>query len=281
MVKLRNITLAALAGAALVAAQGARADEQPSAAPATGQGAPAGDQDGSWTTSYGMIFSLENVFQNTGILNDFDGGVGLQLNRDPTTAWRFSVNLGHTSNPVVVETTTINGVTSKSLAIPTGSCGAVNDLFGAGPNDLGCTSTFDVGVGAMYVKRLTAASLSPYAGLGGSLFYRSRSVSFDKDSDVDPVNQTWKISASDNTYGIGLGAALGVDWRIHKSVSLFAEYGLGVSLMSVENASAKETDVDLATGATGVFEAKFTRTRFLEFGTGLTQGAQLGLIAYF
>jgi outer membrane protein W len=239
---------------------------QPQSAQAQDSGAYG---DGAWNQKYGMIFSLQNVFTQNGILGSYNqgpglgGGIGLQLTMSPQSAWRFAVDLTRTSNPAYesTTTTTVNGVetTGKQLVTP------------AGP-----TSTLDVGLSGVYVMRMTTAAISPYLGAGASLGYHNNARSY---TDSTNPAQTIKVDNSAPTYAVGLIGQLGLEWRVHRSVSLFAEYGLRVDALSISSPKTYSSTTNAA--GTTVLETKGTQTRFFNFDTGLTQAGQLGLVAYF
>jgi outer membrane protein W len=211
------------------------------------------------------------VFTQNGILGNYDpdgarglgGGVGVQYTLSPQTALRFSLNLARTSNPAyeTSSTTTINGVavTTKDFVVPNGP-----------------TSTLDAGLSGTYLVRMSTAALSPYFGAGASLRYDSSSRSYEDKITTPGVSD--KVDNSDTTFAVGLVGQLGLEWRLHKSLSLFAEYGLRVDALSMTSSK----DYHKVTGTTEtIYEAKGTQTRFFNFDTGLTQAGQLGLVAYF
>jgi hypothetical protein len=204
-----------------------------------------------------MIFSVQNPFRESaqaGFLNGYGGGVGVQYNLDPQRALRFAVNLSRSSNPVVkTETQTNGGPVTTNTVVPAQ------------------TSAYATALGASYLLRLTRAAVAPYLGAGASLSWDSTA----RDG-TDPDGAT-PISYDDSTRTIGLGLVgqLGLEWRVHKSISIFAEYGLNVSAFSWENTDNKTT-----TGV-NVTQVKSSSKRFFNFDTGLNQGAEIGLIALF
>ncbi len=260
----------AIAGPVHAQTSGVPLPPPPAAAQAQDSGAAYGD--GAWNTKYAMIFSLQNVFTQSGILGNYDpdgarglgGGVGLQYTLSPQTALRFSVNVSRTSNPAyeTSNTYTTNGiaVTTKDFVVPNGP-----------------TSTLSAGLSGSYLMRFTTAALSPYLGAGASLRYDNSAVSYE-DSITVP-GTTDKVDDSNTTFALGVIGQLGLEWRIHKSLSLFAEYGLRVDAFSVTSAKTYEKVSSAAT--TTIAESKGTQTRFFNFDTGLTQAGQLGLVAYF
>lgn len=221
--------------------------------------------DGSWNTKYGMLFSLQNVFTQGGILDDYQGGVGLQYNLGADRSVRMSVSLAHVSNPTREEDTTnlVTGTTDTNLYVPGGYL-----------------SEYEVGVGASYMMRLGTAALAPYLGVGGRVNFYQGTRDYE-----DDLTSTTTITAEDDLYRdislVALGH-LGLEWRVHRSVSFFAEYGLGVSVVSFITDNEEYSTTDKATGAvTFGTRTESSGTRFFNFGTGLIQGGQLGLVAFF
>jgi outer membrane protein with beta-barrel domain len=223
-----------------------------------------GALDAGWNTQYGMLFSLQNVFTRSTILEGYGGGIGLQYNLGPTTALRFSVDASRSSNPAVERETTFStptgSIQQKSLDVP------------AGP-----TSTLDVGVSGAYLVRLGTAALSPYLGGGLSLGYSTDKREYD--DNTNPLSRE-VVDNLDRTFGVGLLGQLGLEWRVHRSLSLFAEYGVGVTAFSSTSSSAESRDYNSGVLVQEV-KSESTRTRFFNFDTGLTQGGALGVVAFF
>jgi outer membrane protein W len=254
MTKLRTTAIAAAIAAAVAAPQ-ARATE--------------GAGDGEWNTQYGIIFSVPNVFRQSadpGVLGDFNGGVGLQYTLAPQRALRFSVNLGRESNPAGERETTnlVDGTTTKTFQLPGGAY----------------TSAYDVNLGAMYMMRLSPSSFSPYLGVGGGLGYFQGARKYE-----DDLSSTTTVFAVDNmsrTFALNAAGTLGVEWRMHKSVSLFAEYGLGMALVTRTSDKNESSQVSKTTGQLNAgTKAEGSTTKFFNFDTGIGQGGQLGLVAFF
>lgn len=262
----RKLALA-VAAAALLAPAGRAVAQDAVPLPPPPQGAQpiSGSLDAGWNSQYGMLFSLQNVFTRSTILEGYGGGIGLQYNLGPTTALRFSVDASRTSNPAVERETTYSApgfppTTDKTLDVP------------AGP-----TSTLDVGVSGSYLVRLGTAALAPYLGGGLSLGYSTDKKEYDDKTNMPTSRE--QVNNVDRTFGVGLLGQLGLEWRVHKSLSLFAEYGVGVTAFSNTSSDADRT----VTNAAGTTETKseYSRTRFFNFDTGLTQGGALGVVAFF
>lgn len=96
---------AALLAAALAVPSVHAEDVKPEVA---AEAKPEGAGDGEWSTKYGMIFSVQNVFQNNSdaVIGDFAGGVGLQYNLAPQRALRISLGLSRASQPTFTRETT-------------------------------------------------------------------------------------------------------------------------------------------------------------------------------
>lgn len=267
---LRRLALSLTVAGFSFGANGASAQDVPLPPPPQQQqgaalqaGAHAGALDAGWNTQYGMIFSLQNVFTQPGILGGYGGGIGLQYNLGPSRALRLAIDLSRDSTPVVERETTLSSgsgsVTTKSLVVPT------------------WTSQYDLSVAGSYLVRLGTAALSPYLGGGLSLGWSSRSLAYE--DTISNVNERRELDNSNRTFAVGLNGQLGLEWRVHRSLSLFAEYGLGVDAFSSESNVTDDTRTT-ATGTTNT-KVEFTRNRFFNFDTSLVQGGALGVVAFF
>ena len=273
---LRSMQVAAITGAlALVAGVPVRAvanegdgtdmGATPSAAPAGSSATLSGD----WSDPYGVLFSLNNIFQNSGFLSAYRGyGAGVQMNLDPSTAIRIGASLSHTSDPV-----TITKVTAKNGADTV----VTYNLAGTG----GPTSTFGTSVGADYLMRLTSTAVAPYVG-GGVRFDWLRSATTYED-DLTVPDQTTKVDNVNHTMALQGRGILGMEWRVHQRFSLYAEYNLGINLVQWISGDTKTTVENTVGGVTGKSETKTeaSETRFLNYDLGLGQGASLGVVGFF
>jgi hypothetical protein len=253
MTKLSTTAIAAAIAAAVAAPQ-ARATE--------------GAGDGEWDRPYGIIFSVQNVFQNesSAVIGDFDGGVGLQYTLSPQRALRLAVHLARESNPAGEQETTdlVSGTTTRSFRAPAGQY----------------TSAYDVDVGAMYVVRLAPSAISPYLGLGGGLGYFQGGRKYE--DDLSSTTTQFAVDNMSRSFALNAAGTLGVEWRMHRSVSLFAEYGLGMALVTRESTRNESTQTEKATGQiTAGGKTEWATTKYLDFDTGVGQGGQLGLVAFF
>lgn len=252
MTKLRSIAVAVVSVALLSGV-------------AHAQGAVA--TDGSWSSKYGMLFNVQNVFgnNNASTLSDFGGSVGLQYNLAPQRAIRLQVGLSRASNSGTEnETTTTSGttsVTTKTYTRPTGF-----------------TSFYDVDLAATYMMRLTPAALSPYLGAGAKLGYSQTALKYTDDIN-DPLN-TFERDDLARTYSLGGQGVLGLEWRVHKSVALFAEYALDLTLVNRTSTRLQSSNTP-KTGLASSSKSEGTKTTFFNFNTELGQGGLIGLVAFF
>jgi hypothetical protein len=235
MQKLRTISTAVAVVALALAARPALAED--------------GTLDAGWNTKYGMIFSLQNVFNDSnGILAEYGGGVGLQYNLAPERALRFAVSFSRDSQATSEAETTnlVTGVTTKTLNVPAGFL-----------------SAYDVDFAGSYLIRLGSAALAPYLGFGGELSYFQGSRKYE--DDLSSTTQTLDVDNMTRTYGL---AALG-------------------QLISVGLVERTSTDNETTTtsNTTGTLlsgtKSESSSTKWFNFGTGLNQGAELGLVAHF
>jgi hypothetical protein len=232
----------------------------------TARAADAGSGDGAWATQYGMLFTVQNVFgnNNASTLGDMGGSVGLQYNLGPQRGIRLQVGLSRASQATTEEKTTNlqTGVTTTDFSAP-----------------FDYTSRYNVDLGAAYMMRLTSASLAPYLGAGGGIGYFQRSLKYEDDVS-SPVN-TFNKDLVDRTISLNAAGILGLEWRVHKSIALFAEYTLGVGLIEWNSFKDEEKTTVNSTGAASGTRTKQSSTTFLNFDTGIGQGGMIGLMAFF
>jgi outer membrane protein W len=245
--KLRTIGMTVVAAIALVAG---RVQAQDAAAPA-----PAAGEDAGWNTKYGILFTLPNPFSghadgDHSLLGDYDGKVGFQYNLAPQAALRLSAKLGRTSTGTT-ETTT---GTVTNVTVP------------------GTTSSYTANLMAQYMIRMTTAAISPYAGVGAF-------VNFDQSNRKGDAKASGVVTAKYDDYtrnsAIGLNATLGLEWRVHKAIALFAEYQADLTLAKFYHQKNKDT-----TGTTTT-ETESKQKSFAALTTGIAQGGQLGVLAFF
>jgi hypothetical protein len=248
MTKLRSIAVVAVLGAALFASR-------------------AQAEDGGWTSKYGMIFTIQNVFGNNdaSTLSDFGGSVGLQYNLAPQSALRLQVNLSRASRTgsETERTDLVTGVVTKEYTPPAGF-----------------TSQYAAGFGAAYMMRLTTDAIAPYVGAGGGIGYSQTALNYE--DDITSATVTYARDDMTRTIGLGADGILGLEWRVHKSMALFAEYTLGLTLVQMNSTSNEWSNTVNATGAVASGQKEeYSSTTFFNFGTGIGQGGLIGLVAFF
>ena len=213
---------------------------------------------------FGVVFNLQNIFQNPGLLSGFRGGLGGQLALSPQLALRIGVSLSHTSNPAVVtETVTvINDVTTttKSMTRPSP------------------TSTFGVTLGGDVLSKITDGVLAPYVGGGLWLNLDTEATKFR--DEVSVMDQVTNVDNSTTGFGLGARGILGVGWRIHPHFLVFAEYALNLTIVDTTSTTTNQQVTTMGNPPSSVRTTR-AGTRVFDFSTALSQGAALGLVAFF
>lgn len=219
--------------------------------------APAGGTDAGWDTKYGILFTLPNPFgggSGANVLSDYDNGVngkvGFQYNLGAQNALRLSLDLDRTSNGIIE--TTIG--TNKFETVPDP------------------TSTIDINLMAQYMIRVSPAAVSPYFGVGVFVDANLESM---KGEDKTNGTVTTKYDNSATTLGFGVNGTLGLEWRVHKVISLFAEYQADLTLISSTSAKTEETSGTFTT------KTESSQKSFANLSTGIAQNGRLGVIAFF
>lgn len=212
----------------------------------------------------GVVFNLQNVFQNASLLSGFRGGVGAQFALSADLWLRVSAALAHSSNPatVVTNVTTFNGTTSETKVLTQPSP----------------TSTFGLLLGGDLLQRLTKGDLAPY--VGGGLWASLDTEATRWKDDLSVMNQVSERDDSSLAVGVGARAILGVSWRVHPHFMLFAEYALNITIVNHASAVASSSVTNGGTQTTSSRTSSST-TRVFDFSTALSQGAALGLVAFF
>jgi hypothetical protein len=209
-------------------------------------------QDAGWDTKYGILFTLPNLLQNGGpdLINDFNGMVGGQYNLTPDRGLRLGANISRTSAGIT-ETKTPT-VTTKTVPL--------------------VTSAYGVNLGGQYMVRLGQAAVSPYVGAGGGLgFTQSNRVGQNEVpgtiTKYDNYSRTWSIAA---------GGTAGLEWRVHKVISIYAEYQATLTLASFTSGQTKVTTDGVVTT-----DATTSESHYLNLFTGIGNAGKLGIIAFF
>lgn len=239
----------------------------PSATPTTPASSPTTAPVAAATTpssNFGVVLSVQNIFQNPGLLSGFNGGVGVQFALSDRLALRPTLSMTRTTTPtVVLETTTTQpgGMTTtmRSFARPTSP-----------------TSTFGLTLGGDLLYRLLESALAPYAGGGLWANVSSSARVFRDDTMMDQVTS---VNDTNTSFGLGLRGLLGVSWRVHANFALFAEYSFNLTIVTTQslNLSTEVTTMGMTTSV----RSTSSSTRLFEFNTALSQGAALGLVIFF
>lgn len=218
----------------------------------------------------GLIFNLNNVFVQPGILSGWQGfGLGLQKKLGNGRIARIGLDLARQTDPVnIVKTTRTNGdmeVVSYDLQLP-GS---------------GFSSQHAVALVVDMVKPLTERTIAPYVGAG--LFGAFATNRLDYTDDLTVTDQVTEVANSSTSYSIGLRGIIGVSWRIAERFSLFAEYNVSIDAIEWQSDHTETTTNNTASGmaASSRVEAEFKETRWFNLDLGLAQGGALGLVAHF
>lgn len=229
-------------------------------APAT----PAAPPHAAPSSNFGVVLSLQNIFQNPGLLSGFNGGVGVQFALNERLSLRPTLSLTRTANvPAVVETTT---------TVPGGMTTTTRSFM----RPVGPTSTFGLTLGGDLLYRLLESALAPYLGGGLWANYTSAARVFRDDTQMDQITAVNDLTSA---FGLGLRGILGVGWRVHPNIALFAEYSFNITIVTTQatNTSSEVTVM----GMTSTIKSSSTSTKVFEFNTALSQGAALGLALFF
>ena len=140
------------------------------------------------------------------------------------------------------------------------------------------TSTFGISLGADLLRRLMSGNLAPYAGVGLMLDVSTQNT-FWRD-DITTMNQVTVRNDSSTSFGFGGRGILGVGWRVHPHFLLFAEYAVNLVFVDV-TADSTSAELTVMGAPPSTAKSNSTMTRVFEFSTGLSQGAALGLVAFF
>jgi hypothetical protein len=223
-----------------------------------------GSRDRGWDTKHAVLFSLNNVLQVSSVLAEFQGlGIAMQMNRSSTRAIRGGVRLTRATTPQQVTKTTIQTGTD------------IVSTFEVEPG----SSFYDVFASVDYLRRMTERRISPYTGAGLFLGYSQAGTSLDDDLTV--ADQLHTIEARDINIVAGVRGIFGVEWRIHDSFALFAEYALTVPIVSRRDSESTETLTDTVNDASNQMTVETKTTSWFNFDVGLVQGASFGLAVLF
>jgi hypothetical protein len=211
-------------------------------------------QDAGWDTKYGILFTLPNLLQNgsSQVIDDYSGRVGFQYNLAPTAGIRVSADLSRFSEGAR-ESTDALGIVTKPLPV--------------------ITSIYGIDLGAQYMLRFGTAAVAPYAGVGASIGFTQSA----RKGDHEPIaNVITEYDNFDRSWDFGVDGTIGLEWRVHKVISLFAEYVADLTLIRAESGESNVT-----APASPTVSTSYKEKAFANLSTGIAQGGQLGIIAFF
>lgn len=221
-------------------------------------------RDSGWNTKHAVLFSLNNVLQVSSVLAEFQGlGIAMQMNRSSTRAIRGGVRLTRATTPQAVTKTTTQTGTD------------ITSTFEVDPG----SSFYDVFASGDYLMRMTEKKISPYTGAGVFLGYSQAGTSLDDDLSV--TDQLHTIDARDINVVVGVRGIFGVEWRIHDSFAIFAEYALTLPIVNWRDSESTDTVTDTANDASNQMTVETKTTSWFNFDVGLVQGASFGLAVLF
>jgi len=232
-----------------------------------------------WDKDWGFVFSLNNVLTQANIVSSYLGfGAGGIYVLNSRMSIRGGLTLFHQHNPASISKTTTstagNVTVAHTLVPPAGACTAFTTT--------GCTTAFTLGLGGDFLLRLIPNEFSPYFGAGARLVYDFREVSYSDDASV--VNQITSVDNEIRTASLGAVGIAGVEWRLHDTFAFFAEYQLGITLLSFErqrDSTVLEVNVGGNQQSATQTRRDQERTTYFNTNLGLAHGALLGLIGFF
>jgi hypothetical protein len=269
---IRSTALAALALASLALGAPTGAHSAPAATRSSDSPAADGEDVLSthegWNGQWAVLFSINNVLQNSAILSpSVMGSLAGAYYLNPTTALRAGVTLGRTTNPAAVtKTVTTTGGTSVTTY-----------AF----NPPGFTELDTINLRADYLKRILPASISPYFGGGLEVGFSSQRLSYLDDLSV--VDQRTEVANRTPSFNLTARGLFGVEWRFHSGFAVFAEYSANLTIFRSNDVDNRTTMENTVGGATSSSETTTERTQntWFDLSTGLAQGANFGLEVIF
>ena len=216
-----------------------------------------------------MLFTLPQPLggrAGADIINDYNGLVGFQYNLGAQTALRIGADLTRASCGDI-KTTNTAGVESTSLS----ACIAGPTIPGSAVG--GFNSHIGIGLSAEYLMRVSTAAISPYLGVGAGIGFDRYAFTGTPESG-GVAGTEYKNRAY--SFDLGIGGKLGLEWRVHKVIALFAEYQAGLTL--IESTSAKRDE----TPAGGVNQTQDSKQKkYFNLDTGISNTGKLGVVAFF
>ncbi|MBK6846578.1 MAG: hypothetical protein IPG96_03180 [Proteobacteria bacterium] len=233
---------------------------------------PAGDlksaREEGWNSPWGLLLSLNNIFQSGSVLTTFQGmGAAAFYAINPALMLRFGLSVSRSENPPTItesiRETAGEKITTYSFSTPSN------------------TSNFGLGARADAIWRLSRKVLAPYLGTG--LFTTTSHSRQTADDEVSVVDQVTRLRSRSTNVSLGARGLGGAEWRIHPNFAIFAEYELALSFFSWNTSSSSSTVENAANGARTVTHTatNSSRTSWLTGSNTLAQGASLGLIVLF
>lgn len=224
-----------------------------------------------WPEGLGFLVSLPNPIEGQGWLTGYRGlGLGLFQGLGPTLGLRFGADVSRTADPYFLTTV------DQEADDGTITTGVLFENRYGGP-----TSTFGLDLDIDAVTRLSTAAVAPYVGGGLNLGFRDATVRYVDTFTTSDV--TVDVDKHARETRLGLRGLVGAEWRIHRSFALFAEYGLGVNVVSLRTGSGYEKTTNGAGDDDITTTQRFASRQAVLFdlGAGLQQGASLGVLVVF
>lgn len=223
--------------------------------------------DRGWNTRWSMLFSLSNIFAVGNFLSSpVEGSLGATVYLSPKTGIRMGLSLGRASSPLTV---------TKTVT----SLGTINSTVYVLNNAATAGDAYVVNARADYLYRLLERPLSPYFGGGLSVGWMLNKTRFtDSQTTTDHV-----LSVDNNSSGwnVTARAVAGAEWRFNSSFAIFADYNLAVGIYTNARISNSASDHNNVTNTTASVTSTSDTSSWLNIGTGLSQGATLGLELFF
>ncbi|MEM6730083.1 MAG: hypothetical protein AAF658_00925 [Myxococcota bacterium] len=225
-----------------------------------------------WYAEWGLIFMLTGLGGPTngvtGPLNPTDGfGASGVWFLDDRTAVRVGLDTSRTVDPRDFTQQTIRNADGEVITLSL--------------DDFGDTD-FDVELGVDYLIRMTDAEISPYYGVGAftsyNLFRRAET------DDVTIPETEIEVDINNHDLDLGVRGILGVDWRVHDQISLFAEYVLSLTLFDIDSNRQTTTTRSLDNGEVVGEVGERTvseQTSWLPFDLGEGHAGRVGVMFHF
>jgi outer membrane protein W len=222
-----------------------------------------------WDAEWGLVFGLQNIFQNSAILQgplgQGNGSVGATFFLAPNLGVRATANISRGYTP---EQITRNVVEANSATVETFTYQFPSE-------------TWNIGLRGDGIYRLTNSAVAPYLGAG--VFYNFSSSAQQGRNSFSVIDQVTTLNAVSASHSLGVRGLVGAEWRIHPHFAIFAEYGLDVTVVQF-NRTTSETTVDTTVNnvtSSSRTTSELQTTNWFNFSTGLRQGPTFGLTVFF